>query len=468
MGITRDKSLQVRTSFDNMEAFLTIPIPGPEQPDYTITDLKDYLEVKGIKYGIDEEMLKKMVEGKIYEQERRVAVGTKPVEGRDGEYEFFFNRAFDHKPKELPDGSVDYYNVNLIATVAEGDKVAEYHPAIEGHNGMNVKGALLTCKRCRDLPPLKGKGFARSEDGNSYFAESAGKIDYTGDRLVISALYEIQGNTDLKTGNIDFIGDVVIHGMVKSGMSIRATGTVTIDGVVEGASIDAGKDIVLKSGLMGNNSAIIKCKGNLFAKFVEYASLDIRGSISAEVLLNCDVMCGEKVIITGKKGSIVGGYVQAISGVEANFIGNEMEVKTQVCVGAEVEAYRRVKVLEHKIEAAQKNMELIDEKIRVLEEAEKQKTVMDKQKADPRKVSLLRMKIRENSMLSQDKMELEELESIVQRAEGAKVTVFTKVFPGVTIRIDDSVNHVKEEQVAVQFVKYTESVRMERIVDAVF
>ena len=326
-----------------------------------------------------------------------------------------------------------------------------------------MKGAPQAAKRVRDLPPLLGKGFTRSEDGDHYTADIAGKIELVQERVMISPIYEIQSDIGVQTGNIDFNGDVVIHGMVKTGMSIKATGSVTIDGIVENASINAGKDIILKSGLMGNSQATLKTKGNLFAKFIEYATLDIRGTINAEVLLNCDVVCGEKLIITGARGSVVGGSIRAISGVEANQIGNDMETKTMVAVGAEVEVYRRMKVLEHKVKSADQAIESINNQIAEIEKKEKaNKSVVDRPKSDPRKVALLRMKVKEATTLSQDKEEMAELNDIVSRAEGAQIVVFGNVYPGTTVRIDDIVVNVKDMQQGIKFVKEGDHVHMVR------
>lgn len=461
MSIQKEKGPQIRISFDSMEAFLALPIPD-DGDTYDYAEVMRALDIKGVKAGIDEELIKHMIDDKIYTQERRIAVGQACTEGKDGYFEYKFNRDFSRAPKILPDGTADYFSMNTIATVAEGDEIAVYHHATAGKDGFNVKGVPQTCKRVRDLPPLLGKGFTRSEDGDHYTADVAGKIECVQERVIISPIYEIQSDIGVQTGNIDFNGDVAIHGMVKSGMMIKATGSVTIDGIVENASITAGKDIILKSGLMGNSQAVIKTKGNLFAKFIEYATLDIRGTINAEVLLNCDVVCGEKLIITGARGSVVGGSVRAIGGVEANQIGNNMEAKTMVAVGAEVEVYRRMKVLEHKVKSAEQAIESINNQIAEIEKKEKAKSVVDKPKSDPRKVALLRMKVKEATNLSQDKEEMSELNEIVSRAQGAQIVVFGDVYPGTTIRIDDIAVGVKDIQQSIKFVKEGDHVHMVR------
>lgn len=461
MGDQNQKGPQIRISFDSMEAFMSLPVPEEEE-GYNFDDVMAVVKQKGVRAGIDEELIKHMIDNKIYLQERRIAVGKECVEGKDGYFEFLFNREFSRAPKILPDGTADYYSMNTIATVAEGDEIAIYHHAVEGENGFNVGGVPQTCKRVRDLPPLLGKGFTRSEDGDHYTADIAGKIEYVQDRVMISPVYEIQSDIGVQTGNIDFNGDVVIHGMVRTGTSIKATGSVSIDGIVENASITAGKDIILKSGLMGNSQAVIKTKGNLFAKFIEYATLDVKGTVNAEVLLNCDVVCGEKLIITGARGSVVGGTVRAIGGVEANQIGNEMETKTMVAVGAEVEVYRRMKVLEHKVKSTEQAIESINNQIAEIDKKEAAKSVVDRPKSDPRKVALLRMKVKEATNLSQDKEEASELGEIIKRAEGAQIVVYGTVYPGTTVRIDDIVVNVKDSQQSIKFIKEGDHVHMVR------
>lgn len=453
--------IQIRISYDNMEAYMSLPVEKEDDP-YTVDALLSALKSKGVVAGIDEEVLQNMIDDKIFTREQRVATGLQPIEGHDGFYDFKFNNDFNRKPKILPDGSVDYYSMNIIAMVNEDDLIAVYNKCEQGENGYNVKGAAIAAKRCKELTPLKGKGFRRSEDGTEYYSEMTGKIDFVGDRLIISPVYEIQGDTDLHTGNIDFSGDVVIHGAVRSGMTIRAKGSVTIDGVVENATIEAGKDIVLKSGLLGNSVASITTKGNLFAKFIEYANLNVAGMINAEVLLGCKVECGEKIMIVGEKGRLVGGTVVAIGGLVVNDIGNESEVRTNIGVGVEAEIVRRLRIVERKIATTNHNIELLDEKLREIDHINAQKAVTENQRSDPRKVSLLRMKIRENSSLQADRLEQEELNAIVSKAKGASIIAKGTVYPGTYIRIDEVHHVVHDEQYGVEFVKYTDKIRMEK------
>ncbi len=277
-----------------------------------------------------------------------------------------------------------------------------------------------------------------------------GKIEKRSDRITILPVYEVNGDVDLSIGNIDFRGDVIIHGTVCSGVTVKATGTVTIDGVVEGAKIEAGKDIVLRSGVMGASRAVITTRGNISAKFFEYTRVHANGSIRADVFLNCQVSCGESILLDGKKASIVGGEVGAIQGMVVNTLGSDGEVRTHVRIGNDSSVRRRIGILRNKIEVEKANLEKIENGLKLLKDV----------KNDPRRTDLLRVKIRDTALLAEDTAELEKLEDQMERARGCTVRVIGHVYPGVSVEIDDLEVHVKEEQISLEFIRQMDKIVM--------
>ena len=369
---------------------------------------------------------------------------------RSGYYEYKFDMNFSKKPKVRPDGSVDYWSIKMVEMVTEGQVIAVYHKAIQGRDGMDLRGKPVLAKRGRDLVPLRGKGFERSEDGVTYTSLMDGKIDMSGERIVILPVYEINGDVDLSIGNIDFRGDVIVHGSLCSGVTVKATGTVTVDGIVEGANIEAGKDVVLRSGVMGASRASITSKGNISAKFFEYTRVHANGTIQADVFLNCQVSCGESIILDGKKASIIGGEVGAIQSIMVNTLGSDGEVKTQVRIGNGPAVLRRIGVLKNKIQVEKANLAKIEEGLKLLQDL----------KNDPRRTDLLRVKIRDTALLAGDTAELEKLEDQIERAKGGSVRVNGNVYPGVKVEIDELQVLVKEKQRHLEFVRESGKIHM--------
>ncbi len=338
----------------------------------------------------------------------------------------------------------------MVEIVTQGQVIAEYHKSVQGKDGIDLRGKPVLAKRGRDLVPLRGKGFERSEDGLIYTSLLDGKIEKNGERIVILPVYEINGDADLSVGNIDFRGDVIIHGAVCSGLTVKATGTVTIDGIVEGANIEAGKDIVLRSGVMGGSRATIIANGNISAKFFEYTRVHANGTIQADVFLNCQVSCGESIILNGKKASIIGGEVGAIESIEVDTLGSEGEVRTHVKIGNDMATRRRISVLQNKIKIEKTNLSKIEEGLKILKDM----------KNDPRRTDLLRVKIRDTALLAGDEAELEKLQDQIERARGGTVRVTGNVYPGVRVEIDELRVLVKEQQKKLEFVRDQDKILM--------
>lgn len=443
------REISVRLSYDEMEAYITIPPLGKNEY-FTKSEVMTALANAKVKVGIDEAIIDEMLDGEQYGMERLVAQGTTSEDGTDGYYEFFFNTNLDRKPEVRADGSVDYWTIHAIEMVEEGQEIARYHEPVDGHHGMTVTGKLIMAKRGRPLPPLMGKGFDKSDDGKSYTASVTGKIDMMGNRIQVLPVYEINGNVDMTTGNIDFRGDVIVHGNVTSGMSIKATGTVTIDGTAEACTVDAGKDVILRGGFLGGYKGYIRTKGNVFAKFIEYAKIEADGYMEANSTLSSDIFCRDKVFIKGKHAAIVGGSVYGARGVEAFNFGNANEIHTSIRAGVLHETLVEVENLRKQLTD---DNEMI-QKINVgLQQFDRMAAEMNVDlKNDERRVALLRARISKQADVAATRDKLEHLKNLIEAARGATIRAAADVYPGVDVSINEVLVRVKEPQNAVQYV----------------
>lgn len=452
----------VRISYDEMEAYLTLPVVSGSE-GYTSASILDALRKSNVTTGIDHEIIKNMIQEEIYGREMIVARGTPVEDGTDGYYEYNFNTDINNKPEIRPDGTVDYWSIHVVEIVEEGQVIAIYHEPVDGSNGITVKGKVKAAKRGRPQSQLRGVGFERSEDNLVYTSLMDGKIEMKNGRIMISSVYEIYGNADLSTGNIDFRGDVIIHGNVTTGSKIIATGSITIDGSAEACELKAGKDIILRGGMMGQNKASVRSRGNIFAKFIEYALIECDGAIQANSFLDCEVVCGDKVYVNGKQGTIVGGNVYGVRGIETFSAGNASEIQTELRAGVGQDTIERIQKLENQLDQIYESIEKIEKGLRQFDEMGRQKGIDIRN--NPQRVALLRTKIVKQADIAAAQEELGRLENVVENAKGAIIRIEKFLYPGVMIYIDNCDVLVKEIRHGVELEQTAGKLRMYALQD---
>lgn len=265
--VVETELFKLTISDDLMKAELEIT-PAQSGMEYDENDIMKFLDENGIRMGIKADRIKEMVSEKIIFLPMKIAEGKNHIDGTNGRYEILFDTKTEFKPEILEDGSVDYLNTKLFEEVKAGMEVARYIHCTSGEFGYNIMGKILVPKKGRELSPLRGRGIERGENSDIYYASITGKIEYKLGEININEVYEHHGNLDMSHNNIRFSGDVKIFGDVESGMTIDAHGNVEVTGHVSGATIRAGKDIILKRGVQGMGKAVIEAKGNLYGQFL--------------------------------------------------------------------------------------------------------------------------------------------------------------------------------------------------------
>lgn len=321
----------LRINETRMEVLLTL------YRSYSVVELRSLLQENGIVYGIREKTLEELAQGRKNYEETLVAVGTAAKDGRDGFFEYHFNPRPETRPIILPDGSVDYNVLGKIELVTNGQLLVTYHPALPAVTGRDVLGNAIEAREGEDLPPLQCKRCETDETGCRYIAGTEGNVTVEGGCLTVTPIYVVEGNLDATTGNVDFHGDVLIQGNVFAGVTVKTTGNITVNGHVETAYLYARKDVILKNGMQGSGNGVIRAGRNVMARFLEQTQVSAGEEINTGALLNCEVEAGQRVVIAGNRGNIIGGTVTAVEQISAVSIGNRAGVNTQLVIGLDCE-----------------------------------------------------------------------------------------------------------------------------------
>ena len=315
-----DKSdLQIILSKDKILAFLRVNNVDPKKILRPDTVFK-FFEEKNITYGIQTSEIIKYCELNQFFTDFIVARGVDPVPEKDGELIYKFEKEIVAKPLVLASGDVDYFELGLVQQVQKWQQLCVIIPPSGGVDGVNVHGEVVPFKKGFMPKFPQGKNTCISLDGLSLLAMCEGVINYQDDIVSISEVYTVNGDVDTGTGNVEFSGDILINGDVRAGFKVTAGGSITIAGVCEGAHIEAGANVHLKSGVIGMKTGTIKAGGNIEGQYFENCTITCGGSIYAKYYVNCYASAKQGIYAFDR---IINGTYEAGKIIDSKIIGSE-------------------------------------------------------------------------------------------------------------------------------------------------
>lgn len=328
------KEFSIFVENDGNKAFAFIPwFPGNM---VTEDDIYNELKKRGIVNGIKRETIAEMIRNRRMNEKILIAEGTPAETGKDGWFEFFVRLDLPRIPAPLPDGGVDYVNIEAFEMVDEGEKLAVYHPAQKGIDGQNIFGEVLHANKGIEKKPLKGKGFAIAPDGVTYISKLNGKFEYINGQMIISNMIIVREDVTAVTGKLEVDGSVYVVGSVYSGGHIEAKGDIIVEYNVETAKLVAGGNVMIKRGSCSKHDCFIEAKGEVSGSFFEAANINAGGNVKANYIMNSDINTLGKAIISGSKGMLLGGRMRAVKGVDTYNLGNSSHIRTFLEVGRNV------------------------------------------------------------------------------------------------------------------------------------
>lgn len=315
------------TASINFSRIATETIPPTEDEVYAA------LSEKGVVWGIDEKYLKHICGHTPYGITVDIASGVTAKIGKDGYLKYLINTKKDMRPKERPDGTVDYYDLGFIQNVKKDQPLCEVHLPEKGADGHNVYGSVLEGMYGREADVPIGKNTRYDKERNLVISEVDGNAEVSVKGLIdVHDVLKIPGNVDNSTGNLFFVGDIIIGKDVASGFKVESQGNIIVQGTVEGAHLNAKGDITVGQSINGMNRARIIAGGSLKCKYIQYCHVETGENIYAESVMHCTIECSGNMELSGKRGSLIGGKLVIAKALNAKNVGTESHVATHVTV----------------------------------------------------------------------------------------------------------------------------------------
>lgn len=368
---------------DEMTVFLKVNLSDAQITDdfgRVYTELISFLKEEGVKIGILEGTLKEGIpSGKKFV----VAKGIEPVPGEDSKFRYY--QLGNKTPKVKEDGNSDYYELDLIDNVKEGEWLGEKSIPKNGVVGFTVFGNEIPTRMGRDVKLKYDPKTVESsieEDKEVLRAKIDGAVAIKHGRICVEKHLNIGSDVDFETGNIEFDGSVTIQGTVQDNFKVIATGNIEIKGqqgvgAIERIESTEGS-VVVKGGINGRFRGEIVAKENIYVKFANECILTAGNEIHIGKYAYDSTIKADKILLDPSKGKIVGGKMEARHRIVSGSIGNAQERETRL----EIEGFDRDKVhaeleamklklndqissanrLKRKLEIFEQNYETLDER----------------------------------------------------------------------------------------------------------
>jgi uncharacterized protein (DUF342 family) len=452
---SNDAKMTVEIVDQEMKALLFVTPPGPGGCDIPLENYQAFLKNNKVYFGIDQDYLRDFADKPLYKEKVVIAEGLAPVNGRDAylQYNFETNQT-KVRIKEGADGRVDFKDLKIIQNVVEAQPLVKKIPPEQGVSGRTVTGNPLPARDGKDIALPLGKNVHVGDDKVTIIADINGQVVEVNGKINVEPVYTVDGDVDLKTGNIIFLGTVVITGNVVDGFSVKAAGNIEVKGTVEKADLDAEGDIIVHQGITGRGKEIIRAGKSLMARFIENTMIDVGDSvIASDGIINSRVDAGKRIICQGKRATIVGGRLRACEEINAKVLGSPTAGTETVCeVGVDPKTKELLSQLAEKKAALEKQYEDIKLNIQTLINIKQQRKSLpeDKeaylQELDEKRVETI-TDIKKNTEAIEKAQDL--LNNLKARG---RVSASSKVYPGVRVIIKDAKEDVRTEYRAVTFI----------------
>lgn len=447
-------SIPIIEILNSMEATLKITKPNKGR-ETTLESILELAEEKKITYGLRKKAIQIMLSEKIYDQKVILAKGKNVRHGTDAFIKYTFQKSSDATSNSSPTTeeklkNIDFKELNLFQNAAENEILAQKIPLSYGEDGIDIFGKTITAKIPKDIQIIPGKNTYVTDDGMYLKSKIDGQLIQKGKSLSVEPVLTIPGNVDYATGNIDFLGSVIVKGNVISGFSIKSGKDIYVEGLVEDCELKAEGCIVVNNGILGNEEFLhtIYAKEGIKAQFIQHMKIKTDGSVEvSKHILHSTIEARDKVIVTSGTGKIIGGEIKSQKGIECNIAGGPFETPTKLVLDVYSETIKEESEINKEMLILEENKFKIEKLLKDVEPIKDALSDDMKLKVDEALKQLSAINNRYLA-LQEDRSFIEEQR---QNVKTNVIKVLSKVYPGVIIKIGRELYLIRSEKIRTDF-----------------
>ncbi len=430
-------TIDVSVNPNKTTAFVSFSKPENGGIDVSLDKVMKALEDKNVSYGLLKEEIERAVEQKRYDENICAARWDPPVDGVDGTIKYYYRTDQCTAPVENEHGVVDYKNLGLVRNITAGTPIAEITLPTDGEPGRDIMGMVVQQKKGTPVNLNLGNGTSLINDGTELIAAVDGNLVFRNGSFCVDETLLINGDVDVSTGNIDFIGSVTVKGSVFEGFRVTSKKDISVLGSVNGAELSADGNISVKIGIINSK---VDCRGDVKLGFCENSKVRCDGNVDSASFVGGEVFAGRDLIASGK-GVIMGGKYTALNNVDASVIGSDKYVKTEITLGNNAVLMEERETLDKKIKDMEDKLDQLGKILTTLTELSKVAKLPPER--EQLKADALRNRLKFQAEIKKAKVRMAEIDEALKLTQNLSVSIKRMIYPGVKLRINSCMLAVK-------------------------
>ena len=448
-----DVIIGVEVSKDEMSGCVVVSPPSGSGSEASEEMIKRALMSQGVVEAcFNIERIREFVDRPVYNEPFEVASAILPVDGHDA----YISYNFETDPKKLKakvseTGQINYKELNQIQNVIADQPLAQKIPAERGKGGKTLFGRYLEAKNGKDIQIQLGANVHLDRDGVTIKADIDGEVMLVNGKVTVEPIKYLDA-VNVKTGDVKFVGTVVIKGNVEEGYKVEAT-NIEVNGIVDKSRLEATGNIIVRQGIFGKGEGYIKAGKSLWAKFINETTVEVEENVIVyDSIVNSNVTAMKNIIVKGKKAQIIGGHLLATEEICAKKIGSPGGgTETILEVGIDPRAKKRLEELQTMQAKSTKEYENCDLDVQNLEQQKKLRKKLPQEKEE--KLKGLKERCNQISAdLEEMTKEINTIQAHLRELKAVgKVKVESNVYAGVKVYVRDVLDEVKIDTPGVTF-----------------
>lgn len=369
-GARLASEIRVDIPEDRMSAAVLVTHPRKGAAPPSTADVSAAVERAGVTFGLDRDRVRGLLAEERYDQWVTVAEGRQPVHARSAVVTYHFNPNRGKPYLELDFGRIDLKELNFIENRERGALLAELVPPVEPEDGRTVDGTVVPAETETTPVELRaGENTEINDAGTAVYATENGNVRLRDGYIVVEPVVTVS-TVSYETGHIHHDGSVVVERHVADGFVVEASGDIQVGAGVGKATLKAGGNILLKTGMSGNGEGRVECDGNVFAKYIESSTVQCEGHLFVqEGIMHSRISTWGHCVLNGRRSEIVGSNMIVGGSLWCKQIGSIAEGSVYVSIGIPPSLLVSFRDTKRSLDEAQAELESIQLQLRQIETA---------------------------------------------------------------------------------------------------